>query len=97
MPRDELRQPLRRRSLKERLWSRRPSAIAVTSMAVVALFVGGGIWVSRIPSPFAGEPVVVAHIPPAQELATASTTPAKGADDQSVEDVIRSEERRVGK
>ncbi len=88
MPRDELRQPLRRRSLKERLWSRRPSAIALSAVGLVALFVGGGIWVSRIPSPFAGEPIVVAQIPPAQEMATASTTPTKDGGTPTAEDVI---------
>ena len=76
MPRDELRQPLRKRSLKERLWSRRPSAFAATSVAVAALMLGGGIWLSRIPYPFAGEPVITAAIPPAQDMATSSTSPA---------------------
>ena len=74
MPRDELRQPLRKRSLKERLWARRPSAFALTAGSLAALFVVGGIWISRIPYPFAGEPVVVAVIPPPQELQTSSTT-----------------------
>jgi uncharacterized protein len=94
MPRDELRQPLRKRSLKERLWSRRPNAFVLTSVALAALFIGGGIWVSRIPYPHAGEPVVVAAIPPAQELATSSTTPLEtesgktSAETQPAEDVI---------
>ncbi len=89
MPRDELRQPLRKRSLKERLWSRRPSAIALTAAALAAVFVGGGIWVSRIPHPFAGEPIVTAAIPTPEEMATASTTPAAGEDAKpEAEDVI---------
>ena len=89
MPRDELRQPLRKRSLKQRLWSRRPSAFAMTAAALAAVFVGGGIWVSRIPYPFAGEPIVVAAIPAPQDMATASSTPATGKDTKpEAEDVI---------
>lgn len=76
MPRDELRQPLRKRSLRERLWARRPSAFTAASVAVLSLFLGGGIWLARIPHPFAGEPVIVASIPPAEELKTATTDPA---------------------
>lgn len=80
MPRDELRQPLRKRSLRERLWSKRPSALVAASVTAVALFVSGGIWLSRIPHPFAGEPVVLAAIPPVQDLTTASVTPPGGKD-----------------
>ncbi|WP_373506074.1 divergent polysaccharide deacetylase family protein [Aestuariivirga sp.] len=96
MSRDELRQPLRKRSLKERLWARRPSAFALTAGSLAALFVVGGIWISRIPHPFAGEPVVVAVIPPPQELQTSSTTSpedgAKSASDaaEAPEDIIDS-------
>ena len=80
MPRDELRQPLRRRSLRERLWSRRPSALAAASVTALALFVTGGLWLARIPHPFAGEPVVMAQIPPVQDLTTASVTPPEAKD-----------------
>ncbi len=76
MPRDELRQPLRRRSLKERLWAKRPSALSLTAVSLVALLGGGGVWLSRIPHPFAGEPVVMAAVPPLKELTTASTEPS---------------------
>ena len=40
MPRDELRQPLRKRSLGERLWAKRPSAFATVAVSVIALFAG---------------------------------------------------------
>jgi polysaccharide deacetylase 2 family uncharacterized protein YibQ len=85
MPRDELRQPLRKRSLKERLWAKRPNGLALTSVALLGLFLGGGIWISRLPHPFAGEPVVIAAIPPPEEIETASTSPA---DEKAPEDVI---------
>ncbi len=81
MSRDELRQPLRKRSLRERLWAKRPSAYAAVSVSVLTLFVAGGIWLSRIPHPFAGEPVVIAQIPPPEELKTASTTPVENPED----------------
>lgn len=77
MPRDELRQPLRKRSLGERLWAKRPSVFSTVAASLVALFIGGGVWIARIPHPFAGEPIVTAAIPPVEELKTSSTEPAK--------------------
>ena len=92
MPRDEFRRPLKRRSLGERLWARRPSPLVFTACLMLAVFLGGGLWLSRIPRPFAGEPVVLADIPAAAELVTASITPATDApaesDAASTEDVI---------
>ena len=76
MPRDELRQPLKRLSLRQRLWAKRPSALATASAIALLVFAGGGLWLSRIPYPFAGEPIVTVQIPPIQDLTTASTTPA---------------------
>lgn len=86
MPRDELRQPLRRRSLSERLWARRPSALAATALALLVLFASGAVWVSRIPHPLAGEPVVVAAIPPVEELKTSSTTVPETAEEDPAAD-----------
>ena len=91
MPRDELRQPLRKRSLRERLWSRRPGALMTASVLLLAAFGGGAAWLVRQDHPFAGEPVVVAAIPAVQELTTATATPlpaADDADDASPEDVM---------
>jgi uncharacterized protein len=72
MPRDELRQPLRKRSTAERLWARRPGAITVASVLTLALFAGGSAWLIRKPHPFAGEPIVTAAIPPVEELHAAA-------------------------
>ncbi len=83
MPMDELKQPLRRRSLFERLWSKKPGPVVVAYVLTAAVFGGAYVWASRIPHPFAGEPVVVALIPPAEELSTASTDAA----DQKSENV----------
>jgi polysaccharide deacetylase 2 family uncharacterized protein YibQ len=91
MPRDELRQPLRKRSLKERLWARRPGGFTLAAVSIAALFLGGGIWLVRQPHPFAGEPVVTAMIPPVEELHTATAEPARDAETSApagTEDVI---------
>ncbi|MGL4294544.1 MAG: hypothetical protein ACRCTG_02405, partial [Aestuariivirga sp.] len=97
MPRDELRQPLRKRSLSERLWAKRPGALATASVVLAVTVAGGAIWLSRIPHPFAGEPVVIAAIPPAEELKTSSTTPDAAAEDtaaadEAAETVLEAEE-----
>lgn len=83
MPRDELRQPLRRRSRAERLWARRPNALTAASVVALAVFGAGGLWLARQPHPFAGEPVVTAAIPPAEQLSTASTDPAQPAETET--------------
>jgi len=92
MPRDELRQPLRKRSLRQRLWARRPGLFTFAATTLAAGFLAGGTWLALTPHPLAGEPVLVAAIPPAQELLTASTGPAadEPADEEaaSPEDVI---------
>jgi uncharacterized protein len=68
MARDELKQPLYRRSLTERLWARRPSLLALASTLVAAAMIGGGAYLSRIPHPFAGEPIFTAQIPMPEKL-----------------------------
>ena len=77
MPRDELRRPLKRLSLAQRLWRRRPQPLAATALALVAGFALGGLWLARMPAPLAGEPVVTAAIPATAELVTSSTSSAE--------------------
>ena len=74
MSRDELRQPLRKRSLKERLWAKRPSPLLATSLLAAAGFAALSVWAIHTPLPFAGEPIVTAAIPAVEEMKTASTT-----------------------
>ena len=74
MSRDELRQPLRKRSLGERLWEKRPSSLLATSILAACGFIALAVWAIQIPHPFAGEPIITAAIPPLEELSTASTT-----------------------
>lgn len=94
MSRDELRQPLRKRSLRQRLWARRPSLLTCTSFMVAAGFIGASVWAVRTPYPYAGEPIIVAAIPPPEELKTASVTPPPQTEDetQPVEEVVTSDE-----
>jgi uncharacterized protein len=76
MLKDELRKPLKRRGLIERLWSKRPSALAVCSLAALGLFLGFSTWLVRTPNPYGGEPVVLASIPPPEPIQTAATDKA---------------------
>ena len=75
MSRDELRQPLRKRSLNERLWAKRPSPLLAASLLAACGFVAFSAWAIQKPYPFAGEPIITAAIPPLEEMKTASTTP----------------------
>lgn len=88
MPRDELRQPLRKRSLAERLWAKRPGALPAASLLALAVFLAGGVWVSRIPHPFAGEPMVTAAIPPPEDLKTSSISETVQASDDNTGDTV---------
>jgi hypothetical protein len=74
MSRDELRQPLRKRSLNERLWAKRPSSLLAASLLAACGFIALSAWAIQTPHPFAGEPIVTAAIPPLEEMKTASTT-----------------------
>ncbi len=80
MSRDELRQPLKKRTAGERLWARRPSLLFATSFLATAGFVGLGIWTVATPYPFAGEPIVIAAIPAAEEIKTATTEEVTSAE-----------------
>jgi polysaccharide deacetylase 2 family uncharacterized protein YibQ len=72
MLRDELRKPLRRRGLFERLWSKRPSGLTICSLATFGLVAGFVAWLIQTPNPYGGEPVVIASIPPPETMQTAS-------------------------
>lgn len=74
MPRDEMHRPLKPLSLRQRLWRRRPPPLLAATLGLVTLFGAGAIWLPRIPAPLAGEPVVIAAIPPEAELVTSSTS-----------------------
>jgi len=75
----ELRKPLKRRSLGERLWEKRPGVFSLSVFALLLTFAGFAIWAVRTPYPFAGEPVLVMNVPPVQEMTTGSTDKAEDA------------------
>ena len=77
MPRDELRQPLRKRSTAERLWAKRPAPLVLAAVLALVGFGTGAAWLMRQPHPFAGEPVIIAAIPPVEQMMTASTDSAE--------------------
>ena len=87
MPRDELKQPLHKRSLSQRLWARRPSALACVYAVVVTSLTGGSVWLSRQPMPFAGEPIVEVAVVPVEDIKTASVDPAPNVDNPNIEQV----------
>ena len=84
MGRNELKQPLRKRGLKERLWAHRPSLLSVAAFAVLTIFVSAGTWAVRQPVPFAGEPMVTLAVPPPEKLKTVATA-EQGEDGQPAE------------
>ena len=78
----ELRQPLRRKTWRDRLRDRRPSPLQfATTLTVVGALVFGW-WLYTTPDPHAGEPVVHLKIEPIDPVATASIAPA-AADEKS--------------
>ena len=75
MRRDELNQPLHKRSLQQRLWEKRPSALTTAYTLVLVSMIGGGTYVASLPHPFAGEPIVTLAMAPLEEVKTASVEP----------------------
>ena len=95
MPRDELRQPLRKRSMAERLWAKRPSPLMLACLLAAAGYIGGGAWIARIPHELAGEPVVTAAIPPVEEIKTATIEPAASQEEDPAAETAIPEEQSV--
>jgi uncharacterized protein len=77
MRRDELKQPLHKRSLSQRLWGKRPGALSCAYTLAIAGLVGGSAWTARQPMPFAGEPIVMVAVAPPEEIKTASVEPVQ--------------------
>ena len=78
MRRDDLNQPLHKRSLSQRLWEKRPSALAAAYVVVLAGMIAGGTYIARLPHPFAGEPIVTLAMAPLEEIKTASVESKAG-------------------
>ena len=71
MRRDELKQPLHKRSLIERLWQQRPSALMTAYAALLVTYAASGAWLVHQKLPFAGEPIITAQIPALETVQTA--------------------------
>ncbi len=79
MFRDELKQPLRKKSLAQRLWAKRPGLLLTAYVLTASAFGGGSYWAIKQPLPFAGEPMLTVSVPVAEDIKTASTEPAPDA------------------
>lgn len=75
MRRDDLKQPLHKRSLSQRLWGKRPSALTCAYAVSLVSLIAGSVWAIKQPMPFAGEPIVMVAVPLAEEVKTASVEP----------------------
>ena len=76
---NDLRQPLKRRSLPARLLSTRPSALRATSLACITVLGGLAGWLVVSHEPYGGEPVVHMRIDTSDPIVTSSVTqPANG-------------------
>ena len=75
-----MHRPLKRLTLGQRLWRRRPHALGATALALAVGFLASGTWLYSLPAPLAGQPVVIAAIPAEAEIVTSSITPAEEGD-----------------
>jgi uncharacterized protein len=87
MRRDELKQPLKKRSLSQRLWGKRPGALTCAYGLAIAGMVSGSVWTARQPMPFAGEPIVMVAVAAPEEIKTAAIEPLPEAAPADVEPV----------
>lgn len=69
---NDLRQPLKRRSLPARLMSARPSALRATSLACITVLGGLAGWLVVSHEPYGGEPVVHMRIDTSDPIVTSS-------------------------
>lgn len=84
---DDLRQPLRRRRLRDNFRLPRPSPLAAASVLLAAGAIGLAGWLHANPDPWGGEPVVHSLIEAVDPIATAKTEPpAPPAEDDEAAD-----------
>lgn len=89
---ENLRKPLKRRTLKDRLKKLKPSGLQVASVLAGVMMLAAGTWLYLHKVPLAGEPVVAMKIGPLEKISTASTPknksdelpPAQGVDDNDI-------------
>jgi len=88
---DNLREPLKRRTLSDRLSQLKPSGLQAVSGFVAIAMIIAGVWLYRHDVPFAGEPVVVMKIGPLEKISTASTPKQKGPEKSPDADIAGKE------
>lgn len=74
---ENLRQPLKRRTIRDRLNQFKPSALQAVSSAVLVSAITVGVWFYQHDVPFAGEPVIAIKIHPLEKISTAKTPKKK--------------------
>ena len=84
---DDLRQPLKRRRLSDRLAFLRPSTLQMATAFTLVAAVGLSIWAVRGGDPMAGEPVVTVAVDRSDPIVTSSVTPGDEVDEPE-EDVL---------
>ncbi|MGE4244575.1 MAG: divergent polysaccharide deacetylase family protein [Parvibaculaceae bacterium] len=80
---DDLRQPLRRRRLRDNFRLPRPTPLAAATVLLAAGLVGLGSWLHANPDPWGGEPVVHALIEAADPIATGKTEAPPPAEEET--------------
>ncbi len=85
---DELKQPLRQRSWRERIKSLMPSALQVTSTLTVLAGAGAITWALTAGVPMTGEPVVRMKLKPVDPMTTATVTPVEEDPEPEDEDEL---------
>ncbi len=97
---DDLRNPLKRHTLADRLSKLKPSFLQSVSVFVGAAMVAGGIWLYRQDAPLAGQPVVAMKISPLEKIPTASAPtkaePEGPAEEEKVVNEIPPEPEDLG-
>jgi polysaccharide deacetylase 2 family uncharacterized protein YibQ len=82
---NDLRQPLKRRSLTARLLSARPSALRATSLACITVLGGMAGWLVVSHEPYGGEPVVHMRIDTSDPIITSSVKKPAAASQMDAE------------
>lgn len=87
---EDLRQPLRRKTFRDRLKSLRPTPLRFATLAVLSGVAALAGWLAVLPDPPSAEPVVHLKIEPIEPVATASIAPAgePGSETSSLDDTI---------
>ena len=75
---DDLRQPLKRRSMLSRLFSARPSALRTATVSCIAALAALGTWAVVTHEPYGGEPVVHMQIDTSDPIVTSSLNKPAG-------------------